>query len=450
MSTKSKVLLVDDDESLLKLLTIRLLANNYEVSTANCASDALSELQQQHFDVLLTDLRMDDIDGMQLAEQVQQLYPTMPVVMMTAHGSIPDAVKATKQGVFAFLTKPIDKDELIDTLAKAVRLHGHSQGQQSNHHGIVTRSATMHHLLEQVRMVGAADVNVLISGASGTGKELLAKAVHENSNVSDGPFVAINCGAVPAELLESQLFGHKKGAFTGATTDHVGLFSQAEGGTLFLDEIGDMPLNLQVKLLRVLQEKTIRPVGHSEEIPVNVRVVSATHKDLPTAISENTFREDLYYRLNVVNLRLPALNERREDISLLAHYFCEQIAARQEQAVKRFSDDAMDLLLRHDWPGNIRQLQNVVEQVVALSPSELISAKQVALALQCEMESSSPIALNEAKKQFEREYLIRVLKMVDGNVAQAAKLAKRNRSDFYKLIKKHDIDAEQFAPSASK
>ncbi|MEM0515518.1 sigma 54-interacting transcriptional regulator [Pseudoalteromonas sp. YIC-827] len=447
MSSKARVLLVDDDVSLLKLLTIRLMANNYEVTTANSALQALSELQQQTFDVVLTDLRMDDIDGLQLAEQIQQLYPSLPVVMMTAHGSIPDAVRATKQGIFAFLTKPIDKDELIDTLAKAVRLHGQgqSQGQQASHSYIVTRSASMYHLLEQVRMVGATDVNVLISGASGTGKELLARAVHESSAVSGGPFVAINCGAVPAELLESQLFGHKKGSFTGATTDHVGLFSEAQNGTLFLDEIGDMPLNLQVKLLRVLQEKKIRPVGHSEEIPVNVRVVSATHKDLPAAIRDNSFREDLYYRLNVVNLRLPALSERREDISLLAHHFCEQIAARQQQGVKRFSDDAMDLLLRHDWPGNIRQLQNVVEQVVALSPGVLISAQQVAMALQCELEASSPIALNEAKRQFERQYLINVLKMVDGNVAQAAKLAKRNRSDFYKLIKKHDIDVEQFS-----
>ncbi|WP_105200246.1 MULTISPECIES: sigma 54-interacting transcriptional regulator [unclassified Pseudoalteromonas] len=447
MSSKARVLLVDDDVSLLKLLTIRLMANNYEVTTANSAPQALSELQQQTFDVVLTDLRMDDIDGLQLAEQIQQLYPSLPVVMMTAHGSIPDAVRATKQGIFAFLTKPIDKDELIDTLAKAVRLHGQGQGhaQQVSHPYIVTRSATMYHLLEQVRMVGATDVNVLISGASGTGKELLARAVHESSAVSTGPFVAINCGAVPAELLESQLFGHKKGSFTGATADHVGLFSEAQNGTLFLDEIGDMPLNLQVKLLRVLQEKKIRPVGHSEEIPVNVRVVSATHKDLPAAIRDNSFREDLYYRLNVVNLRLPALSERREDISLLAHHFCEQIAARQQQGVKRFSDDAMDLLLRHDWPGNIRQLQNVVEQVVALSPGVLISAQQVAMALQCELEASSPIALNEAKRQFERQYLINVLKMVDGNVAQAAKLAKRNRSDFYKLIKKHEIDVEQFS-----
>ncbi len=445
MNSKAKILLVDDDESLLKLLTIRLMANSYEVTTASSASQALGELQQLQFDVVLTDLRMDDIDGMQLAEQIHIHYPSLPVVMMTAHGSIPDAVKATKQGVFAFLTKPIDKDELIDTLAKAVRMHGNNGAQASNHHDIVTRSATMHHLLEQVRMVGATDVNVLISGASGTGKELLAKAIHKSSNVSDGPFVAINCGAVPAELLESQLFGHKKGAFTGATSDHVGLFSQAQNGTLFLDEIGDMPLNLQVKLLRVLQEKTIRPVGHSEEIPVHVRVVSATHKNLPAAIADNTFREDLYYRLNVVNLRLPSLNERREDISLLAPHFCEQIAQRQGQVVKRFSDDAMDLLLRHDWPGNIRQLQNVVEQVVALSPGSLISAQQVAMALQCELEASSPIALNEAKKQFERQYLINVLKMVEGNVAQAASLAKRNRSDFYKLIKKHEIDVEQFA-----
>lgn len=438
------VLLVDDDPSLLKLLKIRLTAFNFDVTAVSNASDALAELQQQSIDVVLSDLRMDDMDGMQLAEQIQQRYPTLPVIIMTAHGSIPDAVKATKQGVFAFLTKPIDKDELRDSLQNAVRLHGAGHEKSMQFCAIVTRSASMHHLLEQVRMVGNTDVNVLISGQSGTGKELLARAVHEHSQVKDGPFVAINCGAVPSELLESQLFGHKKGAFTGASSDHEGLFSQANNGTLFLDEIGDMPLNLQVKLLRVLQEKTIRPVGHNEEISINVRVVSATHKDLPHAIAEKTFREDLYYRLNVVNLVLPPLNQRREDIPLLAQHFCQQIAQRQQQDEKRFSDDAMDLLLRYNWPGNIRQLQNVVEQVVALTPAELINATQVAQALNCDTQAATPIALNEAKKQFERQYLVSILTMVEGNVAQGARLAQRNRSDFYKLIKKHNIEAEQF------
>lgn len=437
----ARVLLVDDDASLLKLLAIRIESKGYQVSTCESGIAALQLLKSHIFDAVVTDLRMDEMDGMALHRQLQNRYPALPVIMMTAHGSIPDAVEATKQGIFAFITKPVDKDELFDSLAKAIEIHGLSADESSSS-SIVTRSGTMLHLLEQVKLLGPTQVNVLISGASGTGKELLANAIHQHSHVSDGPFVAINCGAVPGELLESELFGHKKGAFTGAVKDHQGLFQQAQGGTLFLDEIGDMPLNLQVKLLRVLQEKTIRPVGFQEEIPIDVRIVSATHKNLPEAIANQQFREDLYYRLNVVNLKLPPLCERREDISLLAQYFSASIAKRMGQKEKRFSSDAMHALVRYDWPGNIRQLQNVVEQVVALTPSEVISVQLVESALNSNESNVEPLSLNDAKKEFERDYVINTLKMAGGNVAEGAKLAKRNRSDFYKLIKKHNIDVE--------
>ena len=373
LPSSAKVLLVDDDASLLQLLAIRIQSKGYEVTTCDSGMNALQLLKSQVFDAVITDLRMDEMDGMALHRQLQSRYPALPVIMMTAHGSIPDAVEATKQGIFAFITKPVDKDELFDSLAKAIEIHGVNNDDITPQSNIVTRSGAMLHLLEQVKLLGPTQVNVLISGASGTGKELLAQAIHQHSHVNDGPFVAINCGAVPGELLESELFGHKKGAFTGAVKDHQGLFQQAQGGTLFLDEIGDMPLNLQVKLLRVLQEKTIRPVGFQEEIPINVRIVSATHKNLPEAISNQEFREDLYYRLNVVNLKLPPLRERREDISLLANFFSANIAKRMEQKEKRFANDAMHALVRYDWPGNIRQLQNVVEQVVALTPSDVIS-----------------------------------------------------------------------------
>lgn len=440
--SKPRVLLVDDDASLLKLLAIRIESKGYQVSTAESGIVALQELKNKTYDAVITDLRMDEMDGMALHRQLQSRYPSMPVIMMTAHGSIPDAVEATKQGIFAFITKPVDKDELFDSLAKAIEIHGVHGEEAPTQTNIVTRSGAMLHLLEQVKLLGPTQVNVLISGASGTGKELLAQAIHQHSHVSEGPFVAINCGAVPGELLESELFGHKKGAFTGAVKDHQGLFQQAQGGTLFLDEIGDMPLNLQVKLLRVLQEKTIRPVGFQEEIPIDVRVVSATHKNLPEAINNQQFREDLYYRLNVVNLKLPPLCERREDISLLAQHFAGQIAKRMNQDEKRFASDAMHALVRYDWPGNIRQLQNVIEQVVALTPGGVISAQLVESALNSNVSIAEPLSLNDAKKEFERDYLINTLKMAAGNVAEAAKLAKRNRSDFYKLIKKHNINVE--------
>ena len=442
---KAKVLLVDDDASLLKLLAIRIESKGYQVTTCESGLAALQILKSHVFDAVITDLRMDEMDGMALHRQLQSRYPALPVIMMTAHGSIPDAVEATKQGIFAFITKPVDKDELFDSLANAIDIHGVNTDEAPSKSNIVTRSGAMLHLLEQVKLLGPTHVNVLISGASGTGKELLAQAIHQHSQVSNGPFVAINCGAVPGELLESELFGHKKGAFTGAVKDHQGLFQQAQGGTLFLDEIGDMPLNLQVKLLRVLQEKTIRPVGFQEEIPIDVRIVSATHKNLPEAINNQQFREDLYYRLNVVNLKLPPLCERREDISLLAQYFSASIAKRMNQNEKHFANDAMHALVRYDWPGNIRQLQNVVEQVVALTPGEVISAHLVLAALDSNEKSVEPLSLNDAKKEFERDYVINTLKMAGGNVAEGAKLAKRNRSDFYKLIKKHNIDVDTLA-----
>ncbi|MBB1331669.1 MULTISPECIES: sigma 54-interacting transcriptional regulator [unclassified Pseudoalteromonas] len=438
----ARILLVDDDASLLKLLAIRIESKGYQVTTCESGIAALQLLKNNVFDAVVTDLRMDEMDGMALHRQLQNRYPALPVLMMTAHGSIPDAVEATKQGIFAFITKPVDKDELFDSLAKAIEIHGLSADESASNSNIVTRSGAMLHLLEQVKLLGPTQVNVLISGASGTGKELLANAIHQHSHVSEGPFVAINCGAVPGELLESELFGHKKGAFTGAIKDHQGLFQQAQGGTLFLDEIGDMPLNLQVKLLRVLQEKTIRPVGFEEEIPIDVRIVSATHKNLPDAIANQQFREDLYYRLNVVNLKLPPLCERREDVSLLAQYFSATIAKRMNKKEKRFANDAMHALVRHDWPGNIRQLQNVVEQVVALTPGEVISAQLVESALNSNTNNVEPLSLNDAKKEFERDYVINALKMAGGNVAEGAKLAKRNRSDFYKLIKKHNIDVD--------
>ena len=442
---KAKVLLVDDDASLLKLLAIRIESKGYQVTTCESGLAALQILKSHVFDAVITDLRMDEMDGMALHRQLQSRYPALPVIMMTAHGSIPDAVEATKQGIFAFITKPVDKDELFESLANAIDIHGVNTDEAPSKSNIVTRSGAMLHLLEQVKLLGPTHVNVLISGASGTGKELLAQAIHQHSQVSNGPFVAINCGAVPGELLESELFGHKKGAFTGAVKDHQGLFQQAQGGTLFLDEIGDMPLNLQVKLLRVLQEKTIRPVGFQEEISIDVRIVSATHKNLPEAIKNQQFREDLYYRLNVVNLKLPPLCERREDISLLAQYFSASIAKRMNQNEKHFANDAMHALVRYDWPGNIRQLQNVVEQVVALTPGEVISAHLVLAALDSNEKSVEPLSLNDAKKEFERDYVINTLKMAGGNVAEGAKLAKRNRSDFYKLIKKHNIDVDTLA-----
>lgn len=438
-SPKPKLLLVDDDPSLLRLLTLRLEGEGYQVICADSAEAALPLLMKNSVDVVLSDLRMPGLDGMSLFDEIAKRYPGLPVVLMTAHGSIPEAVAATQRGVFGFLTKPLNTNELRDILQNAV--HQSVPEQAEWRAEIITRSRVMEELLEQSYRVAQRDVSVLITGASGTGKELLAKAIHKASPRGTKPFVAINCGALPEHLLESELFGHTKGAFTGAVTEHGGLFREADGGTLFLDEIGDMPVSLQVKLLRALQERQIRPVGSSKTIPINVRVLSATHRDLQQAMGDGSFREDLYYRLNVVNLQLPSLEKRPEDIPLLARHVLQQSVERHQVDVTRFSEDAMQLLATAKWPGNVRQLVNVVEQCVALTHSPVIGAAQVEQALS--HDSSYWPTLTEARDQFERQYLIRVLQMTEGNVTRAAELAGRNRTDFYKLLKKHELSAAQ-------
>jgi len=441
-----KILIVDDDPNLLRLLSIRLSAAGYSVKSAESAKIALGILKSFLPHMVISDLRMEGMDGMALFEQIRKQYPHMPVVIMTAHGTIPDAINATKQGVFSYLTKPFESQELLETVQKAIQLQpSYTQNipKESNWRvNIISRSAIMDSLLRQTKQVAQSDFSLLIHSASGTGKELLAKAIHQASNRHDKPFTAINCAAIPEQLLESELFGHIKGAFTGAGKNHIGLFQASQGGTLFLDEIGDMPMSFQVKLLRALQEKEIRPVGSTESIKIDVRIISATHKNLQQAIIDKTFREDLYYRLNVVELELPLLSERREDIPLLAQHFLSQVETEPDNKVKAFSAEAMELLISAPWPGNIRQLQNVVEQSVALSPGLLINASLVRSALR--EESSKLPSFQEARDQFERDYLANLLKMTAGNVSQAARIAQRNRTEFYKLLNRHHLNAEAF------
>ncbi|WP_299237019.1 two-component system response regulator GlrR [uncultured Halomonas sp.] len=440
------ILLVDDDVSLLKLLGMRLESRGYRLTTAESGREALRSLEVDRPDLVITDLRMDEMDGLMLFREVQRAAPGLPVILLTAHGSIPDAVAATREGVFSFLTKPVDRDELFaaieDALAQAPG--GVTDGDEAWRAEIITHSPEMERLLEQARMVAASDVSVLVSGPSGSGKELMARAIHRASPRAEKPFVAINCGALPEQLLESELFGHTKGAFTGAISEHRGLFQAADGGTLFLDEIGDMPLPLQVKLLRALQERHVRPLGSTTQVPVDVRIISATHRDLDRAMGEGEFREDLYYRLNVVNLRLPSLKERPEDVPLLAKHLVVQAAERHKPFVKGFSPEALKLLAASAWPGNVRQLVNVVEQCVALTGTAIIPEALVAQALAAE-ESVLP-TFNDARAAFERRYLIKVLKLTAGNVTQAARIAGRNRTDFYKLLGRHDLEPAPFKP----
>ncbi len=443
---KKKILIVDDDPNLLRLLGIRLSAAGYNVESAASAKIALGILKSYQPHMVISDLRMEGMDGMALFEQIRKQYPQMPVVIMTAHGTIPDAIKATKQGVFSFLTKPFESQELLETVQKAIELQPlisqNNPEESSWRANIISRSAIMESLLQQTNQVAQSDFSLLIHSQSGTGKELLAKAIHQASNRHNKPFTAINCAAIPEQLLESELFGHAKGAFTGAGKKHVGLFQATNGGTLFLDEIGDMPMSFQVKLLRAIQEKEIRPVGSTQSIKTDVRIISATHKNLQQAIIDKTFREDLYYRLNVVELELPPLSQRREDIPLLAQHFLSHVEVKSPSKVNGFSAEAMELLISAPWPGNIRQLQNVVEQSVALSTGSLINASLVRNALR-EKTSQLP-SFQEARDQFERDYLANLLKITAGNVAQAARIAQRNRTEFYKLLNRHHLNAEAF------
>lgn len=381
------------------------------------------------------------MDGMQLFTEIQKVQPGMPVIILTAHGSIPDAVAATQKGVFSFLTKPIDRDALYKAIDEALEQSAPATD-DSWRNAIVTRSPLMLRLLEQARMVAQSDVSVLINGQSGTGKEIFAQAIHNASSRSNKPFVAINCGALPEQLLESELFGHARGAFTGAVSNREGLFQAAEGGTLFLDEIGDMPAPLQVKLLRVLQERKVRPLGSNRDIDIDVRIISATHRDLPKAMARGEFREDLYYRLNVVSLKIPALAERTEDIPLLANHLLRQSAQRHKPFVRAFSTDAMKRLMTASWPGNVRQLVNVIEQCVALTSSPVISDALVEQAL--EGENTALPTFAEARNQFELNYLRKLLQITKGNVTHAARMAGRNRTEFYKLLSRHELDANDF------
>ncbi|MBS0057165.1 two-component system response regulator GlrR [Yersinia sp. Marseille-Q3913] len=437
----ANLLLVDDDPSLLKLLGMRLTSEGFNVTTAESGQAALRLLMREKIDLVISDLRMDEMDGMALFVEIQKHQPGMPVIILTAHGSIPDAVAATQQGVFSFLTKPVDRDALYKAIDAALEL-SMPAGDDSWREEIVTRSPVMLRLLEQAKMVAQSDVSVLINGQSGTGKEVLAQAIHAASPRAKKAFIAINCGALPEQLLESELFGHAKGAFTGAVSSREGLFQAAEGGTLFLDEIGDMPLSLQVKLLRVLQERKVRPLGSNRDLSIDVRIISATHRDLPKAMAKNEFREDLYYRLNVVNLKIPALHERSEDIPLLANHLLRESAKRHKPFVRSFSTDAMKRLMTASWPGNVRQLVNVIEQCVALTSAPVISEALVEQAL--EGENTALPTFVEARNQFELNYLRKLLQITKGNVTQAARMAGRNRTEFYKLLSRHELDANDF------
>ncbi|MCK5498154.1 MAG: sigma-54-dependent Fis family transcriptional regulator [Gammaproteobacteria bacterium] len=442
MNKQYRLLVVDDELSMLMLLETILKKEGFDVQTATSGEEALAKMKINTPNMVITDLFMDGMNGMQLMESIHSKTPLLPVVILSGQAQIRDAVKATHLGSSAFITKPIDRDKLVEQISRILNISANSKKDAGFAADIIYKSNIMDELVELAKAVSATSVTVFISGETGTGKEVFAKAIHEASERSNQPFIGVNCGAIPEQLLESELFGHEKGAFTSAVTRHEGLFRAASGGTLFLDEIGDMPLSLQVKLLRVLQDMEVRPVGSTKPYPIDVRIISATHRDLDGMVEAGEFRADLYYRLKVVPLAIPNLSDRCEDIPLLANYFIEKHAQANNQKKKHLSPDAMDYLLAAEWPGNIRQLNNVIELCATLSKTKTIPLSLVKSGLQDRFRQMK--TLKEAKLEFEKNYLIGVLKMSGGHVSNAAKISGRNRTEFYKLLNLHSIEPGKF------
>ncbi len=437
-----KIVVVDDDDEILVVMSKWLTAAGFDVVTALSGSEAFEKITGSAPSLVITDLFMDGMNGLELMSSLHKTNPMLPVIILSGQAGIPDAVKATHMGSAAFLTKPIEKIELIENVKRYLRRPSGKPGEHNFSDKIVYCSQLMAERIELAQLIADSNVTIFITGATGTGKEVFAQAIHQASPRKDKPFIAINCGAIPEQLLESELFGHEKGAFSGAIAKHDGLFHAANGGTLFLDEIGDMPLSLQVKLLRVLQDFEVRPVGSSKSYPVDVRIISASHRNIEEKVQLGEFREDLYYRLKVVPFHIPALSERQEDTPLLINHFLKRYAQDNHKTEKRFAPDAMQYLVSAPWPGNIRQLINVVDICATLNKADTIPLSLARSVLQ---EKPGEIrTLKEARREFEKNYLIGVLRIANGHVANAAKIADRNRTEFYKLLNQHNLNPADF------
>jgi two-component system response regulator PilR (NtrC family) len=426
-------LIVDDEPDIRELLELTLGRMSVDTRAAATLAEAQRLLSEAKFDLCLTDMRLPDGDGLQLVETIQQNYPELPVAVITAHGNMETAVQALKAGAFDFVSKPVDLQVLRNLVTGALKLAQYPERDRRTRDELLGDSAIMQTIRSTIAKLSRSQAPVYISGESGTGKELVANLIHSKGPRGDKPFVPVNCGAIPSELMESEFFGHKKGSFTGAVSDKQGLFQAADGGTLFLDEVAELPLHMQVKLLRAIQEKAVRPVGEQKEIPVDVRVLSATHKDLAKLVEEGDFRQDLYYRINVIELKVPSLRQRREDIPQLASHVLNQLCSSLGIDPPRISPEAMEALQRYPFPGNVRELENTLERALTLSDGEQIQLDDLALPeldpaeqQQAQLDQPPPppegVSLEDYLEQIERQAILKALDQTRNNKTAAAKL----------------------------
>ena len=447
-----KILVVDDESSMCEMIAKHLKIRDFEFETTTSPVEAVELIRGNDFDVVLSDVNMPGMSGLQLCEHSIELRPDVPFIIMTAFGSLETAVEAIRVGAFDFVTKPIETDLLFISVKRAIahrQLHrtikrlSSETGSESGFGEIVGKSPVMQKLYDKLSRIIDSDASVLLTGESGTGKELVARSIHSSSTRADKPFVPVNCGALPEALLESELFGHEKGAFTDAKSNRSGLFAEADGGTIFLDEIGEMPIQMQVKLLRALEERKARPVGGNVEVSFNVRVISATNRDLEQQIEENQFREDLFYRVNVLQLNLPPLRSRGTDVIALARVFLERYAKQSGKAIQGIAENAAAKLMAYNWPGNVRQLRNVIERAVALSRLDTITIDDLPDKILDHRDDRLIVGGNDPDElttldDVERRYIIHVLKTLDGNKTLAAKTLGLDRKTLYRKLARYE------------
>ena len=460
------LLVVDDDQNLIELIALKLKAEGYEVTTASTGQEAVQAAKGAIFDLCIVDLRLADQDGISVMRELHSINPGMRVIILTGYGTVESAVQAMQEGAYSYLSKPFNTQELLLQISRALenrRLNSEIQRlkglleQAYDFPNIVAKSAKMRSVLDIVSRIADTESTIYLQGESGTGKELIAKAIYLASSRRDKPFVAVNCAALPEPLLESELFGHEKGSFTGADRSTRGLLSQANNGTFFLDEIGDMPLSIQAKLLCALQDKQFYPVGSEKPVAVNVRIIVATNKNLEEEVAKGNFRLDLFYRLHVIPIHLPPLRDRKEDIPLLADRFLKQISQQMKKKIKGITPEAMRKLMLYDWPGNVRELENTLEYAVAMTRHDMLTEDAI-LHTKGTMANSrtedlvtfgngtkGPVkSYKSAKYEFEKGYLVHLLKLCGGKASEAAKLAGKSRTDFYELLRKHEIKIDDF------